>query len=168
MRIAFAASRKLGEELILWVHQNRELYNIEIIGGIAPEFKGWWDDKVNDLYEELGINVFDDFDDLVFNGKPDLIFSINYWRIIPEDQINRIPKGIINIHHSYLLRFKGRYSTSWAIIHARKDNYWKHGSTLHYVNKNLDSGSIIASESCSITTEDTAETLFRKVEGLAM
>ncbi len=168
MRIAFAASRNLAVEIIRWVDKNKSKYEIEIVGGIAPSFKGWWDDQVKNVYEELEIPVYLSLEELIDETKPDLIFSLNYWKLIPAECITKVKKGIVNIHHSYLLRYKGRYSTSWAIINSRKDNYWKHGTTLHYIDEKLDEGNIIASVACDINEEDTAETLFNKVELLAI
>ena len=168
MRIAFAASRNLAVELIKWIHINKDLYDIELVGGSAPKFKGWWDDKVYELYETLEIPIFSNIEELIDKAKPDLVFSLNYWKMIPPNYISKVDKGIINIHHSYKLRFRGRYSTSWAIIHARKDNNYWHGSTLHYIDRELDNGKIIASQKCSITKQDTAESLFEKVENLAI
>ncbi|MBJ6368154.1 formyltransferase family protein [Snuella sedimenti] len=168
MRIAFAASRNLAVEIIRWIDTNKSLYDIELVGGIAPSFKGWWDEQVKHVYEELKIPVYSSIEELIEQTSPDLIFSLNYWKLISSECISKVKKGIINIHHSHLLRFKGRYSTSWAIINARKDNYWKHGTTLHYIDEKLDEGKIIASSSCPIEEKDTAETLFNKVEILAV
>ncbi len=105
---------------------------------------------------------------MIDDSKPEIVFSLNYWKIISSEYISKVEKGIINIHHSYKLRFRGRYSTSWAIIHARKDNNWWHGTTLHYVDSKLDNGSIIASQRCEINENDTAEILFDRVENLAI
>jgi len=104
----------------------------------------------------------------LISKQPEVIFSINYWKIIEEDTIKKIPGGIINIHHSYLLKYRGRYSTSWAIINARKLDCWYHGTTLHYITKDLDAGPIIASYKCEILETDTAESLFKRVEELAL
>jgi methionyl-tRNA formyltransferase len=167
MKIAFAGSRDLAVKIINWIDQKKDYYDIEIVGGIAPQFKGWWNDQVENEYKKLNIPIYSNLEEMISVGNPDIIFSLNYWKIIPEKQIKKLRCGIINIHHSYKLRFRGRYSTSWAIIHARKDNNWVHGTTIHYIDKNLDNGKIIASEKCIIEKDDTAESLFIKVEQLA-
>lgn len=168
MRIAFAGSRNLAIEIIEWIFENKDHYNVQLVGGIAPSFKGWWDDKVSELYEKLEIPIYTGLEEMIDHAKPDLLFSLNYWKKISPVCISKVGKGIINIHHSYRLRFRGRYSTSWAIIHARKDKNWFHGTTLHYIDSELDNGFIIASEKCEIKNNDTAETLFAKVENLAI
>lgn len=162
-RIGIIGSRDLACRILSWVSTQRQVI---VIGVVPPPFKGWWEDNLRETAEKLKLNIFDDLSDMI-NQKPDLIFSVNYWKIIDIQTINRVPEGIINIHHSYRLKYRGRYSTSWAILNARKLNCWEHGSSIHYINDDLDAGPIIDSRKCSITEEDTAESLFQKVEVIA-
>lgn len=162
-RIAIIGSRKLACDVLNWVKNSSK---VEIVGGFPPPFNGWWQDEFKATLEDNKIPVFNDLD-LLLNEKIDVVFSINFWKKIEAKQINRVKVGIINIHHSYLLKYKGRYSTSWAIVNARKLNCWEHGSTLHYIDEKLDEGKIIDSWKCMITEDDTAETLFDKVEKLS-
>ena len=163
-KIAIIGSRNLACNLTKWIIDSQE---VEVIGGIFPPFDGWWEDQLQKTFEENKIPTFEDLN-ILLDKKPDIIFSINYWKKIEGIHISKVPLGIINIHHSYLLKYKGRYSTSWAIMNARKLNCWEHGTTLHYINQRLDEGKIIDSWKCTITEEDTAETLFEKVENLAI
>jgi methionyl-tRNA formyltransferase len=162
-RIAIIGSRKLACKITKWIFDSQQ---VEIIGGMYPPFEGWWKDEFQATLEEYNIKTFSDFD-LLLEEKPDVVFSINYWKKIDATQISKVQLGIINIHHSYLLKYKGRYSTSWAIMNARKLNCWEHGSTLHYIDERLDEGKILDSWKCTISEADTAETLFEKVEALA-
>lgn len=141
--------------------------SVQIIGIVPPPFKGWWDDQLKKLAEKNRIPVFSTIEELL-QETPDVIFSLNYWKVIEPQYIKLVKSGIINIHHSYLLKYKGRYSTSWAIVNARKLNCWQHGTTLHYINERLDEGDIIDSYKCIITEADTAESLFERVENLAI
>jgi methionyl-tRNA formyltransferase len=162
-RIAIIGSRNLACNITKWIVDSQE---VEIVGGMFPPFEGWWKDEFQATLEGYNIPTFNDLD-LLLEENPDVIFSINYWKKIDAAQISKVQLGIINIHHSYLLKYKGRYSTSWAIINARKLNCWEHGTTLHYIDERLDEGQIIDSWKCTITEQDTAETLFEKVEILA-
>jgi methionyl-tRNA formyltransferase len=162
-KIAIIGSRELACKITRWIVDSQE---VDIIGGMFPPFDGWWQDQFRKTLEENNIPTFEHLD-LLLDQKPDIIFSINYWKKIDSTQISEVPLGIINIHHSYLLKYKGRYSTSWAIMNARKLNCWEHGTTLHYIDERLDEGNIIDSWKCDIEEEDTAETLFERVENLA-
>jgi len=163
-KIGILGSRNLACELTEWIAKQN---NIEIIGIVTPPFKGWWVDKLENVALKNNLPIFDSIDKLIVH-KPDIVFSFNYWKKIEKHHIDLVPGGIINIHHSYLLKYKGRYSTSWAIINARKLNCWQHGTTLHYIDEKLDEGKIIASYKCDINEDDTAEMLFEKVEKLAL
>jgi methionyl-tRNA formyltransferase len=163
-KIGIIGSRDLACKILEWIVNDD---NVEVVGVVAPPFKGWWIDNLRETSIRLNLHVFDNLNDLI-STRPEVIFSINYWKIIDEDTIKKIPGGIINIHHSYLLKYRGRYSTSWAIINARKLNCWYHGTTLHYITKDLDAGPIIASYKCEILEIDTAEILFERVEKLAI
>ena len=162
-RIGILGSRELSCKILDWiVNQNK----VEIVGIVTPPFKGWWKDKLKDTSELYKLKTYDTIEGLI-DKSPDVIFSINYWKLISEEHINRMKGKIVNIHHSYLLKYRGRYSTSWAISNARKTNNWYHGTTLHYVTPELDNGPIISSYKCEIKDTDTSEVLFSRVEDLA-
>lgn len=164
-KIAIIGSRKLACILTQWLVLRED---IRIVGAIVPPFKERYSEEFKQALVKNNINIYTELHDLILSEKPEIIFSINYWKIISKHHIDSVPKGIINIHHSYLLRFKGRYTASWAIINARKDNCWVHGTTLHYIDERLDEGLIIDSRQCKIGENDTAQTLFDKVEILAI
>lgn len=164
VKVGILGSRELACKITKWIINTG---SVNIVGAVPPPFKGWWDDNYRNILVENGIKVFDEVEQLI-KEKPDIVFSINYWKTISGENIKEVPLGIVNIHHSYLLKYKGRYSTSWAIMNARKLNCWEHGSTLHLIDEKLDEGKIIDSWKCEITENDTAETLFKKVEQLSI
>jgi len=161
-RIVVLGSRELAVQLTFWM---LEQPNVEVIGCVIPDYKGGEKDPFYLWVRSRGLPEYPV--DALAELRPDLAFSLNYWRAIPEHLIDAVPGGIVNIHHSYRLRYKGRNTCSWAIMKAREDDVWYHGTTLHYIDKELDKGRIIATEKCPITEEDTAFTLFGKVEQLA-
>ena len=167
-RIGFAASRNLSIQIIEKLYKLSSNYGVEMVGGVLPMYGNSIDKELLNLYERLGIKVYSNITELIEQARPDILFSLNYWKLIDENDIHKVPKGIINIHHSYKLRYRGRYSTSWAIFNARKHNYWWHGTTLHYINAQLDDGNIIDTRKCRILESDTAGILFARVEELAI
>lgn len=109
---------------------------------------------------------FNDFKRLSFEEtaeSSDLVFSFGYWKKISAEDIAKVKLGIVNLHHSYCLRYKGRHTCTWAIQNGES----LHGSTLHYIDEQIDVGQIIDSLSCRITNDDTAFTLLQKVNTLA-
>lgn len=164
VKILFLGSRKLAEDILQYVIERRDL--CEVKGVVLPSFEGWWEDNLNELVVENNIPVYCQIEDTI-DIEYDLIISVNYWKIVPQNFLDKVNGMAVNIHHSYRLKFKGRFSTSWAIMHARKDNCWEHGTTIHYMDKSIDDGKIIATDKVLITEFDTAESLFEKVEELA-
>lgn len=71
---------------------------------------------------------------------------------------------IINIHGGHLPDYRGCHCFFFALYEG---NYDKIGSTIHYVNAGLDTGDIIEVVRPSISTEDTAESLYCKAESKA-
>lgn len=86
------------------------------------------------------------------NMNIDFIIIYNYNYIISEDIINYLKNGIINMHISLLPYNKGSSPNLWSFI----DNTPK-GVTIHYVDKNLDTGNILFQK--EIKFDDTKETL---------
>ena len=158
--IGICGSRAIALDLSLWVIEN---YSENEIYFVTPEDS---DDPLAAYLFNYNIQTLS-FEELIAK-KPNIIFSINYWKKIEKVIIDSIPLGIINLHHSYKLKYKGRYSTSWAIMNARRLDCWEHGTTLHYIDEKLDEGEIIDTRKCEIDEFDTAYTLFNKVEILAI
>jgi methionyl-tRNA formyltransferase len=160
IKVVFLGSRPLG---FFALQELLALENVEVVACVVkkPSENAWWKD---DPYYIPGINIVEHHD--LANIEFDLGVSINYWKIIEPALILKPSLGFINLHHSYMLSLRGRDMTSHAILNARKNNRWFHGTTLHYTDDGLDTGPIIATDSCEITESDTAWTLFNKVEKL--
>ena len=89
---------------------------------------------------------------------PDVIFSINSYRIIKR-RILSIPKeGIINFHNGPLPRYGGVNVCSWAIINGET----QHGVTWHYLDESIDTGDIIVQRRVDIAADETAISLIMK------
>jgi len=157
-RIVFMGSRPLGRRVLQFLLDQPD---VDIIGMIVqPSDTGryWKEDPC-----DLNVRILRDDKDMTAMDF-DLGISVNYWKLIREPVLSHPLLGFVNVHHSHNLRLRGRNCTTLAILRAREDNIWHHGSTLHYVSDQLDAGKIIASRACRIHDEDTAFTLFHRVE----
>lgn len=113
-------------------------------------------------YSELCHLLTNDVNDVLKNS--DIVFSLGYWKILKKHQINQVNKGVVNFHHSFNLKYKGRHSATWAI----RNNEKLHGSTMHFIDEKVDEGSIIDSKSFEIKPDDTAENVFKKANLLGL
>jgi len=92
----------------------------------------------------------------------ELIVMAGWMRIVGEDIINRFKNRLINIHPSLLPSFKGVD----AIQQALDKKVTITGCTVHYVQKEVDSGSIIIQAAVPIKEEDSKETLKKRIQDM--
>ena len=74
--------------------------------------------------------------------KPDLILSIYYRNIIPEEIFSQAKLGAYNMHGSYLPAYRGRAPLNWSIINGESHC----GASLHVLEKKFDTGAIVEQE----------------------
>lgn len=91
--------------------------------------------------------------------NPKLIVLAGFMRILSEGFVNTFAKKIINIHPALLPKFKGLNTHQRAIDAGEKFA----GATVHFVTNELDAGEIILQKSVAIKSDDTAESLAKKV-----
>ena len=90
----------------------------------------------------------------------ELIVMAGWMRIVGEELINRYINRLINIHPSLLPSFKGIN----AIQQAIDERVTITGCTVHYVKKEVDSGSIIIQAAVPIQEHDNKETLTKRIQ----
>lgn len=94
--------------------------------------------------------------------KPDLIIVAGYGQILPKE-ILEIPKyGCLNIHPSLLPKYRGPSPIPSAILAGEKET----GISIIKITPRMDGGPILAQKEIEIKTNDTAETLSRKLSQL--
>jgi phosphoribosylglycinamide formyltransferase 1 len=97
----------------------------------------------------------------------DLVVLAGFLWKVPANLVTAYPNRIINIHPALLPKFggKGMYGhfVHEAVLAAGEK---ESGITIHYVNEKYDDGGVILQERCTITEEDTPESLARKVQVL--
>lgn len=109
----------------------------------------------------------DTYVELLKAQHTDLIVLAGFLWKVPANLVAAFPNQIINIHPALLPKFggKGMYGhfVHEAVIAAGET---ESGITIHYVNEKYDDGESILQERCTITAEDTPETVARKVQAL--
>lgn len=95
---------------------------------------------------------------------PDLLLSF-YYRNMIREEVLEIPRlGALNLHGSYLPRYRGRVPVNWAVINGESET----GATLHYMVEKPDAGDIVDQEKVGIDFTDTALDVFNKVTQAAV
>lgn len=88
----------------------------------------------------------------------DFIALARYMQILSADFVNRYPRRIINVHHSFLPAFPGARPYHRAFERGVK----LIGATSHYVTESLDEGPIIEQDVVRISHRDQLEDLIQK------
>lgn len=93
---------------------------------------------------------------------PDYIVLAGFMRCLTPYFIDKFRYRILNIHPSLLPKYKG-LKTHQRVLDNQET---EHGATVHLVNEELDSGSIIAQIKTSIKQSDTALALKKRIQSL--
>ncbi len=77
------------------------------------------------------------------------------FRMLPEVVWAMPPKGTFNLHGSLLPQYRGAAPINWAVINGETET----GVTTFFIEKEIDTGQLIYSETTPISEEDTAGTV---------
>jgi methionyl-tRNA formyltransferase len=95
---------------------------------------------------------------------PDFILSF-YYRNMIRPEVLAIPhRGALNLHGSYLPKYRGRVPVNWVVINGETET----GATLHYMVEKPDAGDIVEQQKVPIAFSDTAFDVFGKVTDAAV
>ena len=89
----------------------------------------------------------------------DLVCLAGYLRVITPVFINAFPQRIINMHPSLLPAFPGLHPQQQALDYGVR----LAGTTVHFVDEQLDHGVIIVQRAVPVLDGDTAETLSARI-----
>mgnify|MGYP001307677355 CR=1 FL=1 len=90
----------------------------------------------------------------------ELIVMAGWMKIVTPYFINKFKNKIINIHPSILPAYKGGSAIKDSILNGSKIT----GCSVHFVEEEVDSGSLIMQAALSITEDDDFESLSKKIQ----
>jgi len=91
--------------------------------------------------------------------KIKFICLAGFMKVLSKDFIKKFKGKIINIHPSYLPKYKGLNTSKRALRNNEKFS----GCTVHYVSSKLDSGKIIMQKKVKIVKKETETSLNKKI-----
>ncbi len=80
------------------------------------------------------------------------LFIVVAFRMLPEVVWSMSPKGTINLHASLLPQYRGAAPINWAIVNGET----KTGVTTFFIEKEIDTGMVLAKQETSISEDMTA------------
>jgi UDP-4-amino-4-deoxy-L-arabinose formyltransferase / UDP-glucuronic acid dehydrogenase (UDP-4-keto-hexauronic acid decarboxylating) len=146
MKIAAVFTHKTDPQENVWFRSVADLAALKGIPVYAPE----------DINHPLWIKKIREL-------SPDYLFSFYYRKMVKEEILSIPSKGCLNLHGSYLPKYRGRCPVNWVLVNGEKET----GITLHYMTPKPDDGDIVAQKKCILTEEDTPVTVFAKMEEAA-
>ena len=119
------------------------------------------------IFSKSELNNFVDLHKKLQNIEVDVIILAGFLLKLPTIMVDNYPNRIINIHPSLLPKYggKGMYGSN---IHKAviKNKELESGISIHFVNQNYDEGKIILQKKCSISANESVETLIHKIHKL--
>ena len=114
-----------------------------------------------------GINVLkpigrDNLKDVIKTLNPEIVITIAYGQIIPEDLLNLPKYGWINVHFSSLPRWRGAAPVQWAILSSDTES----GVTVFKLDKGMDTGPVYLTKTVSIEPNETTELLLTRLSNI--
>lgn len=91
--------------------------------------------------------------------RPELLLSFYFRHMMKLELLALASVGALNLHGSLLPRYRGRAPVNWVLINGETET----GVTLHYMDEKPDHGDVVAQRAVSITRQDTARSLTRKL-----
>lgn len=92
-------------------------------------------------------------------AAPDAIFSLYYRDMLKDSVLSLARNGAVNLHGSYLPRYRGRAPVNWMILHGETQG----GVTLHHMVKKADAGDIVDQEAFGIGPDETGQQVYAKM-----
>lgn len=97
--------------------------------------------------------------DALREAEADLIVLAGFMKLIGAEMVDAFPNQIMNIHPALLPSFPGEHGVPDALEHGVKVT----GVTVHFVDKGLDTGPIIAQEAVVVEEDDDVEKLHNRI-----
>ncbi|HAW45151.1 MAG TPA: phosphoribosylglycinamide formyltransferase [Sutterella sp.] len=144
----------IGAKIALVVSNNPDAKGLKLAQdfGIETKVVNHRDNPDRESFEEALIQKIDAY-------HPEVIVLAGFMRVLTEHFINHYPGKILNIHPAILPSFKGLDTHQRAIDAGVR----VHGTTVHFVTPELDSGAIIGQAVVQVLPSDDEHTLADRV-----
>jgi phosphoribosylglycinamide formyltransferase-1 len=92
--------------------------------------------------------------------KPDLVVLAGFMKVLPENFVSALSPNLINLHPSLLPQFPGAHAVRDALA-ARAE---RTGSTIHVVDRGVDTGPVISQRELEIKPGETEHELHERIK----
>jgi methionyl-tRNA formyltransferase len=163
MRVLLLANNWVGWQVCRWLReQNEKIVALAVHPAARAKYR-------EEIIDNAGVGAEAIFDantlrdpqviGVVEKLAPDIAVSIFFGYILRPDILRIPPQGCINLHPALLPYNRGAHPNVWSIIDGTPA-----GATLHYLDRGVDTGDIIAQQPVEVEPIDTGETLYGRLE----
>lgn len=167
MRVACFANNWLGWQALQWLTRQGE----EVVAVVVhPAERAKCADEIRAVAADAGAVVIDGSElrdpqvvERIRSLKAEIGVSVMFGYILREAVLEVFPRGCINLHPALLPFNRGANPNVWSIVDKTPA-----GVTIHYVDKSVDTGDVIAQEEVPVSVTDTGASLYEKLEGAGL
>lgn len=163
-KVVFLGTKPIGYDSLAYLISLQEALNYEIIGvGTKERTEFGIDKNIQALATAHHIKVLAD-DEAI--PECDIIYSVQYHKILKKADIEKATTIAINLHLAPLPDYRGCNQFSFAIFHGAKT----FGVTIHQIDTGVDSGAILFEDRFPIDEKWWVKDLFEESNqrGLAL
>lgn len=160
MNIAVCADKRVGYELLDFILKK----NKEPVKFVITQEKSSYKDRIKSLCLENEIPCYTnikcntpEFKFLLQEESIDVGLLLWWPTILKKDVIQSVTTGFINTHPSLIPFNRGKHPYYWATVNENPI-----GSTLHFINENVDEGNILFQEAYDTNIDDTGDEIYEK------
>lgn len=167
MRLVCFANNWLGWQALQWLtRQGEELLAVVM----HPVGRAKCADEIRAAAADAGAVLIDGSQlreagvaERIRGLKAEMGVSVLFGYILRQPVLQAFPKGCINLHPALLPFNRGAYPNVWSIVEKTPA-----GVTLHYLDKDVDTGDVIAQEEVPVLVSDTGTSLYQKLESAGL
>jgi len=160
-RIAICAAFYAGAEVVSFV--STYPYSVEFIATCHND-NSLYEERIAEICQSHNIDCLrkinvnhSSFINTLIEREIDIVLLAWWPDIIKEDAISAARLGWINMHPSLLPYNRGKHPYFWSIV-----EHTPFGCSLHFIDRNIDTGDILFQSEIQVLITDTAETLYKK------
>lgn len=169
-KVIFFGGKKIGYRCLELLCSNSQISLSLIITNTSDLYdkNDRWYPKIYDLavshkipYLSTDLPNSDEVISIIKGIEPDLMFVVYYDNILKPKLFKLAKEGVINLHLANAEKYRGCYSTTFAIINGEKE----YGVTLHYIDEGIDTGPVIDKKVFELKREWTGKDLYDMATG---
>jgi methionyl-tRNA formyltransferase len=167
MKVVCFCNNWLGWHALRWLTRQGEQVVAVVI---HPREREKYGDEIRVAASEAGAVLIDgsqlrvpEVIERIRSLKAEIGVSVMFGYILREPVLEIFPRGCINLHPALLPFNRGANPNVWSIVEKTPA-----GVTIHYLDKDVDTGDVIAQEEVPISVTDTGLSLYNKLEAAGL